>query len=77
MLEDCSQYMTNPVAVKVPASVREDESMDISPIEPNAYALTLTRTDCHMQMAKIVLEVLYLLVVARSEEHTSELQSPA
>ena len=56
--------MANPVAVEVPASVQEDENMDISPIEPNAYALTLTRTDCHMQMAKIVLEVLYMLVMA-------------
>ena len=58
MLEDYSQYMTNPVAVEVPASVQEDENMDISPIEPNAYALTLARTYCHRQMVKIGLEVL-------------------
>ena len=56
--------MTNPVAVEIPASAREDENMDISPIEPNAYALTLARTYCRTQMTKIVLEVLYLLVMA-------------
>ena len=56
--------MTNPVAVEVPASIQEDENMDISPIEPNAYALALARTYCRTQMAKIVLEVLYLLVMA-------------
>ena len=64
MLEDCSQYMTNLVAVEVPASVQEDENMDISPIEPNAYALSLARAYCRTQMDKIVLEVLHLLVMA-------------
>ena len=63
VLEDYSQYMTNPVAVEVPASVQEDENMDISPIEPNSYALTLARTYCHTQMVKLVLEMLYLLVM--------------
>ena len=63
MLEDYSQYMTNPVAVEIPASAR-DENMDISSIEPNAYALTLARTYCRTQITKIVLEVLYLLAVA-------------
>ena len=66
MLEDYSQYMINPAAVEVPMSVQENESMDISPIEPNAYALALARTYCRTQMAKIVLEVLYLLAVATS-----------
>ena len=56
--------MINPAAVEVPMSVQEDESMDISPIEPNSYALALARTYCRTQMTKIVLEVLYLLVVA-------------
>ena len=73
VLEDYSQYTTNPVAVEVPASVQEDENMDISPIEPNAYALTLARTYCHTQMVKIVLEVLYLLVMATGVALTYEL----
>ena len=55
--------MANPVVTELPGSIKEDESMDISPIEPNPYALTLARTHCRMQMAKIVQEVLYLLAM--------------
>ena len=58
--------MTNPVAIELPEGIRDDGNMDISPIEPNPYALTMARTYCRMQMVKIVLEVLYLLAIATS-----------
>ena len=56
--------MTNPVTIELPEGIRDDGNMDISPIEPNPYALTLARTFCCMQMAKIVQEVLHLLAMA-------------
>ena len=65
VLDDYSQYMANPVAVELPKGIsKEAENMDISPIEPNPYALTMARTYCRMQMVKIVLEVLYFLAIA-------------
>ena len=64
VLEDCSQYMTNPVITELPEGIKDDGNMDISPIEPNLYALTLARNFCRMQMAKIVQEVLYQLAMA-------------
>ena len=64
VLEDYSQHMTNPVVTVLPEGIKEDENMDISPIEPNLHALTLARTYCRVQMAKIVQEVLYPLAMA-------------